>query len=104
MGKLKTNTFNFTNARFFLSINMFRQIDIVILNAATFGIPWTVTKDGLETTFQVNFLSQYYLLLCLGKMLAPDARVVFTSSESHRYNRCSAPLVIVRNIIFSGSI
>ncbi|OWR41998.1 WW domain-containing oxidoreductase [Danaus plexippus plexippus] len=61
-----------------------RQIDIVILNAATFGIPWTVTKDGLETTFQVNFLSQYYLLLCLGKMLAPDARVVFTSSESHR--------------------
>ncbi|CAH0716756.1 unnamed protein product, partial [Brenthis ino] len=61
-----------------------KQIDIILLNAATFGIPWTLTEDSFETTFQVNFLSQYYLLLCLAKILAPDVRVVITSSESHR--------------------
>ncbi|XP_041968105.1 WW domain-containing oxidoreductase-like isoform X2 [Aricia agestis] len=60
------------------------SIDIVILNAATFGLPWTLTENGLETTFQVNFLSQYYLLLSIEKILSPNARVVFTSSESHR--------------------
>ncbi|CAK1603032.1 unnamed protein product [Parnassius mnemosyne] len=60
------------------------KIDIVILNAAVFGIPWTLTEDCLETTFQVNYLSQYYLLMSIEKILAPDARVVFTSSESHR--------------------
>lgn len=56
----------------------------MILNAAVFGIPWTLTEDGFETAFQVNYLSQYYLLMRLEKMLAPNARVVFTSSESHR--------------------
>ncbi|XP_052746664.1 WW domain-containing oxidoreductase-like [Bicyclus anynana] len=61
-----------------------KKIDIVILNAATFGIPWSLTEDTLETTFQVNCLSQYYLLLLLSTTLAPDARVVFTSAESHR--------------------
>ncbi|XP_064076377.1 WW domain-containing oxidoreductase-like [Vanessa tameamea] len=61
-----------------------KKIDIVILNAATFGLPWAITEDRLETIFQVNFLSQYYLLLCLGKILASDVRVIFTSSESHR--------------------
>ncbi|XP_039763932.1 WW domain-containing oxidoreductase-like [Pararge aegeria] len=61
-----------------------KKIDIVILNAATFGIPWTLTEDKLETTFQVNCLSQYYLLLLVSNILAPDARIVFTSTESHR--------------------
>ncbi|XP_034839517.2 WW domain-containing oxidoreductase-like [Maniola hyperantus] len=61
-----------------------KKIDIVIFNAATFGIPWTLTEDKLETTFQVNFLSQYYLLLLVTKLLAPDARIVFTSAESHK--------------------
>ncbi|CAH2103074.1 unnamed protein product [Euphydryas editha] len=62
-----------------------KKVDIVILNAATFGLPWTLTEDRLETIFQVNFLSQYYLLMCLGKILTSDVRVVFTSSESHRH-------------------
>lgn len=68
----------------FIMVDFFRKIDIVILNAATFGLPWTVTEDGLETIFQVNFFSQYYLLMCLDKILSSDVRVVFTSSESHR--------------------
>ncbi|XP_068620831.1 WW domain-containing oxidoreductase-like [Battus philenor] len=62
----------------------YKKIDIVILNAAVFGIPWTLTEDGMETAFQVNYLSQYYLLMNIESILASDARVVFTSSESHR--------------------
>ncbi|XP_037297944.1 WW domain-containing oxidoreductase isoform X3 [Manduca sexta] len=62
----------------------FKKIDIVLLNAGTFGLPWTLTEDNLETTFQVNYLSQYYLLTNIEKILAPNARIVFVSSESHR--------------------
>ncbi|CAH0404887.1 unnamed protein product [Chilo suppressalis] len=65
-------------------VKLDRKIDIVILNAGVFGLPWTITEDGLETTFEVNYLSQYYLLTNIENMLAPDARVVFVSSESHR--------------------
>ncbi|KAF9809516.1 hypothetical protein SFRURICE_020813 [Spodoptera frugiperda] len=61
------------------------KIDILILNAAVFGLPWTLTEDALETTFQVNYLSQYVLLMNIEKILAPDARVVIVSSESHRH-------------------
>ncbi|CAK1549997.1 unnamed protein product [Leptosia nina] len=61
-----------------------KKLDIVILNAATFGLPWTLTEDGLETTFQVNYLAQFFFIITLEKILAPEARVVFTSAESHR--------------------
>ncbi|XP_026757082.2 WW domain-containing oxidoreductase-like [Galleria mellonella] len=61
-----------------------QKIDMVILNAGVFGLPWTLTEDGLETTFQVNYLSQIYLLMNIEKLLTPDARVIFVSSESHR--------------------
>lgn len=57
---------------------------MVILNAAVFGLPWTLTEDSLETTFQVNYLSHAYLLMNIEKILALDARVVFVSSDSHR--------------------
>ncbi|CAG9784337.1 unnamed protein product [Diatraea saccharalis] len=75
-----------------------RKIDIVLLNAGVFGLPWTLTEDGLETTFQVNYLSQYYLLLNIEKMLAPDARVVFVSSESHRNIKWSLDNVLAPTV------
>ncbi|KAM3964825.1 WW domain-containing oxidoreductase [Aphomia sociella] len=65
-------------------LNKEKKIDMVILNAGVFGLPWTLTEDGLETTFQVNYLSQIYLLMNIEKLLTADARVVFVSSESHR--------------------
>lgn len=61
----------------------------MILNAAVFGLPWTLTVDMLETSFQVNYLSQIYLLMNIEQILALDARVVFMSSESHRSVRDS---------------
>ncbi|XP_063376340.1 WW domain-containing oxidoreductase-like [Cydia fagiglandana] len=62
-----------------------KKFDVVILNAGVFGIPRTLTEDGLETIFQVNYLSQIYMLMNIEKLLAPNARIVFLTSESHRY-------------------
>ncbi|KAI8427993.1 hypothetical protein MSG28_002297 [Choristoneura fumiferana] len=66
-----------------------KKLDMVILNAGVFGIPWSLTEDGIETTFQVNYLGHVYMLMNIEKILAPDARVVFLSSESHRNVRWS---------------
>ncbi|XP_070574328.1 WW domain-containing oxidoreductase-like [Ptychodera flava] len=61
----------------------------LILNAAVFGLPWSLTEDGFETTFQVNHLSHFYLFNLLKDLLidcdASAARVVVVSSESHRF-------------------
>jgi WW domain-containing oxidoreductase len=63
-----------------------RTLDILILNAGVFAVPYTLTKDGYEMTFQVNHLSQFYLTLLLEHSLRSchNARVVIVSSESHR--------------------
>ncbi|KAJ2950168.1 hypothetical protein O0L34_g11525 [Tuta absoluta] len=61
------------------------QLDILILNAGVFGLPYTETEDQLETTFQVNHLSHMYLALLLEPLLKKGSRVVFVSSESHRF-------------------
>lgn len=60
-------------------------LDILILNAGVFGLPYTETEDRLETTFQVNHLSHMYLALLLEPLLRKGSRVVFVSSESHRF-------------------
>lgn len=58
---------------------------MLILNAGVFGMPFMKTGDGFETTFQVNHLAQLYLVLLLRPLLVTGSRVVFVSSESHRY-------------------
>lgn len=63
----------------------YKKIDILILNAGVFGLPFTKTIDGYEATFQVNHLSQFYLTLLLRPLLITGSRVVIVSSESHRF-------------------
>ncbi|XP_064610463.1 WW domain-containing oxidoreductase-like [Liolophura sinensis] len=62
-------------------------LHILILNAGVFGLPHTLTVDGLETTFQVNHLAQVYLTKLLTPTLVTSApsRVILVSSESHRF-------------------
>ncbi|XP_025114959.1 WW domain-containing oxidoreductase-like [Pomacea canaliculata] len=62
-------------------------LHILILNAAVFGIPWEMTEDGLEMTFQVNHLAHFYLVHLLQEQLisSAPARIVVVSSESHRF-------------------
>lgn len=63
----------------------YAKLDILILNAGVFGLPFSRTADGFETTFQVNHLSQFFLTLLLKPLLKSGSRVVVVSSESHRY-------------------
>lgn len=63
-------------------------LHMLILNAAVNGLPYTLTGDNLEQTFQVNHLSHFYMTLLLQKALIESApsRVVVVSSESHRFS------------------
>lgn len=65
------------------------KLDMVILNAGVFGLPFSKTVDGYETQFQVNHLSQFYLMLLLHPLLVTGSRVVIVSSESHRFANLS---------------
>lgn len=61
-------------------------LHILILNAAVFGLPYTQTEDDFETTFQVNYLSHFYLTKLLWDILmkSSPSRAITVSSESHR--------------------
>ncbi|XP_005103964.1 WW domain-containing oxidoreductase [Aplysia californica] len=63
-------------------------LHLLILNAGVFGLPHSTTEDGLETTFQVNHLAQFYLtkLLINTLMRSAPARVIVVASESHRFS------------------
>ncbi|CAG5128309.1 unnamed protein product [Candidula unifasciata] len=63
-------------------------LHILILNAAIFGTGYIQTEDNLEATFQVNYLSQFYLTKLLVNIMMRSApgRVVVVSSENHRFS------------------
>ena len=67
------------------------HLNILILNAAVFDQPYSFTDDGIETTFAVNYLSHCYLALLLLPNLAASSlgRILFVSSESHRFHNLS---------------
>lgn len=71
-----------------------RKLDIIILNAGVFGLRYSVTEDNYESTFQVNHLSHLYLALLLEPLLDAGSRVIFVSSESHRFNLLSLDFVM----------
>lgn len=63
-----------------------KHIDMLILNAAVFALPHTLTPDNLETIFQVCHLSHFYLTNLLEPCLDRRSRVIVVSSESHRFS------------------
>ncbi|XP_073911708.1 WW domain-containing oxidoreductase isoform X8 [Castor canadensis] len=67
------------------------SLHVLVCNAAAFALPWSLTKDGLETTFQVNHLGHFYLVQLLQDVLcrSAPARVIVVSSESHRFTDIS---------------
>ncbi|CAN7997722.1 unnamed protein product, partial [Ixodes hexagonus] len=68
------------------------RLDVLVLNAGAFGLPHSVTGDGVETLFQTNHLGHFYLCRLLEPLLlrSAPARVVVVSSESHRFSFLSA--------------
>ena len=75
-------------------------LHILILNAGVFGLGFSVTDDGYETTFQVNHLAQFYLTRLLTKRMVDSApaRIVVVSSESHRFADLTADNMTVHKL------
>ena len=66
----------------------YEKCDILILNAGIFGCTPELTPDDLEVTFQVNYLSHFYLSHLLKPYLMKSSlpKIVVVSSESHRFS------------------
>ncbi|MED6289343.1 hypothetical protein CHARACLAT_001841 [Characodon lateralis] len=62
-------------------------LHILVCNAAVCSQPWSLTEDGLESTFQICHLGHFLLVQCLQDVLrrSAPARVLVVSSESHRF-------------------
>jgi WW domain-containing oxidoreductase len=62
-------------------------LHILVLNAAVFGGPLSLTVDGIERHFAINHLGHFYLTNLLSGTLERSApsRVVVVASESHWY-------------------
>ena len=80
------------------------QINILILNAAVFDQPFSTTSDGFESTFEINYLSQCYLSLLLLPNLAKSSlgRIVFVSSESHRFHNLNGSPKMLHFEVYSN--
>jgi NAD(P)-dependent dehydrogenase (short-subunit alcohol dehydrogenase family) len=79
--------------RSFKSVRQFVQLydeenkfDILICNAGIVWAPNLITKDGINTVIQVNYLSHFLLAnLLLDKLKqCRPSRIVFVASGSHR--------------------
>ena len=69
---------------------VYPRLDVLVNNAGTAGTSHrTITKDGNEQTFQVNYLAPYLLTRLLEDSLSksPISRVVNVSSSLHRGGR-----------------
>lgn len=63
----------------------YRHIDFLILNAGVFALPFTLTEDNFEATFQICHLSHFFITLELNKLFDFTSRIIVVSSESHRF-------------------
>ncbi len=64
------------------------KIDVLINNAGIFSHKKIITEDGFELTFQVNYLSHFYLTYLLFDLLKKDnlSRIINVSSMAHSSN------------------
>lgn len=92
---MKLNLASLTSVKSFAEqfLASYKRLDILILNAGIFSHPQAMTEDGLEITFQVNYLSHFYLCHCLRPALinASLPKIVAVSAEAHRFATLSNP-------------
>jgi len=83
-------------------LNLYSAINILILNAGVLTAPYKVTDDGLEQMYQVNHLSHFYLTELLKPAYIHGARVVWLSSESHRFASINSPDDVTEKTFLPG--
>lgn len=66
--------------------SQYQHIDYLILNAGVFALPYTLTADNFEATFQICHLSHFFITQQLQSLLNFTSRVIVVSSESHRFS------------------
>lgn len=65
-----------------------RPLDYLILNAGAYAIPRTLTREGYDNVFQINFVAPYYLARrLLPTLRARGGRVVAVGSIAHTYSK-----------------
>lgn len=64
-----------------------RNIDVVIHNAGVYNTHRTITMDGIEEVFQINYLASFIITHALIKKLSSQnhARIIYVNSEGHRF-------------------
>ncbi|MFZ4580256.1 MAG: SDR family NAD(P)-dependent oxidoreductase [Myxococcota bacterium] len=64
-----------------------QAIDVLIHNAGVYNTTRTITADGLEEVFQVNYLASFILTYALRERLVREqkARILLVNSEGHRF-------------------
>ncbi|KAF2968054.1 hypothetical protein GQX73_g5517 [Xylaria multiplex] len=79
-------------------LQMSSQLNVMINNAGIMACPKTITVDGFERQFAVNYLAHFTLTtLLLPTMLSSssptfNSRVVWVSSSGHRHDHCRLDL------------
>ena len=54
--------------------NAYNQIDVLIFNAGIMTPPYSMTENGIESQFQVNYLSHFYLFSLLQERLVKSGK------------------------------
>lgn len=75
--------FNFSNE----VKNRYDNLDVLINNAGVYLNDYTLSPEGIEATFQINYLSMFFLTLNLLPIIKPKkseaARIINVSSMAH---------------------
>src|SRR5690606_1156137 len=65
-------------------------------NAGLMAVPFELTRDGMESQFQVNFVANMLLVELLRDYVAqggyPGARILVTSTEMYQFCKHRSPL------------
>ncbi|XP_064484691.1 retinol dehydrogenase 12-like [Ornithodoros turicata] len=66
-----------------------QKLDILVNNAAVFGIPFQMTDDGHEKVFATNYLGHFLVTMLLLDALksAAPSRVINLTSDAYKYFR-----------------
>ena len=64
------------------------EIDFLVLNAAVYSVPRAILDTGFDNVFQINFVSQYFLVKeLLPELKKKNGKVIALGSIAHTYSK-----------------